>query len=149
MIHALAFRELDEHAAGGCRVEKDDPFSLRSHARRVVDQLDPLRPAAGQGVVQILYGEADVMNAWPALVDEAGDGRIGGVGLEQLDERVARGESGNVSTVRILEWVLTEAEEIAIEGKHLVDRAHGDSDVRDASSTTSGGWHENRAPYLV
>jgi hypothetical protein len=42
-----------------------------------------------------------------------------------------------------------QSEEIAIEGKHLVDRTHGDSDVRDARSTTSGGWHENRAPFMV
>jgi hypothetical protein len=42
--------------------------------------------------------------------------------------------------------MVVEAQELSIEGKQLVDRAHGDSNVRDACSTTSAGWHENRAP---
>jgi hypothetical protein len=45
--------------------------------------------------------------------------------------------------------MVIETQEISIEGKQLVDRANGNSNVRDARSTTSGGWHENRAPYLV
>ena len=55
-------------------------------------------------------------------------------------------ETGNASTVGIVERMVVEAQELAIEGKQLVDRAYGDSNVRDARSTTSAGWHENRAP---
>ena len=130
-------------------MQKRDSFSLRSHTRRFIDQLDPLRTAAGEGAVQILNGEADVMEAWSATVDESRDRGVGGVGLEQLDERITGREAGDVSTVRILERMIVEAEQISIERKQLVDRAYGDSNVRDARSTTSGGWHENRAPYLV
>jgi len=130
-------------------VEKSDSFSLRSHTWCFIDQLDPPRTAAGEGAVQILDGEADVMEAWSATVDESRDRGVGGVRLEQLDERVAGREAGDVSTVRILERMIVEAEEISIERKQLVDRANGDSNVRDARSTTSGRWHENRAPYLV
>jgi hypothetical protein len=130
-------------------VEKSDSFSLRSNTRRLIDQLDPPRTAASEGAVQILDGEADVMYAWSATVDESRDRGVGGVRLEQLDERIAGRKAGDVSTVRILERMIVEAKEISIERKKLVDRANGDSNVRDARSTTSGGWHENRAPYLV
>lgn len=130
-------------------MEKGDSFSLCSQAWFVIDQLDPPRAAAGEGVVQILDGEANVMNAWSATIDESRDRGLGGVGLEQLDERVTGCEAGDVSTVRIRERMLIESEEISIERKQLVDRANGDSNVRDARSTTSGGWHENRAPYVV
>ena len=63
-------------------MEKGDSLSLRPYARRVVDQPDTFGPAAGEGVIQIVNRKADVMNAWTATVDEPGDRRIGGVGLE-------------------------------------------------------------------
>ena len=130
-------------------MEKGDSFSFCSHARLVIDQLDSPRPAACEGVVQIVDGKTNVMNAWSAAIDESRDRGVGGVGLEQLDERVAGRETGNVSTIRVLERNVVEAKEISIEWKQLVDRAYGDSNVRNARSTTSGGWHENRAPYVV
>jgi hypothetical protein len=130
-------------------VEKGDSLSLRTYAWRVIDQLDSPRSATGERVVQIGDGEADVMDAWAATVDEPRDRRIGCAGLEQFDERVSGGEAGDVSSVGIFERMLIETQEISIEGKQLVDRAHGNSNVRDARSTTSGEWHENRAPYLV
>jgi hypothetical protein len=130
-------------------MKKGDSLSFGAHARCFVDQPDSSGAATGQGVVQILDGKADMMNTGTATVDESRDRRIVGPRLEQLDELRACGKAGNASTIGILEWMIIEAEKITIEGKHLVDRAYGDSNVRDTRSTTSSGWHENRAPYMV
>jgi len=147
--HALIFRELDEYTASGGRVEKGDSLSLRAHAWSLVDQSDTSLATAGERVVQIGDGEADVMNAGPAPLEKFRDRRVARKRLEQLDELRAGSETCNASTIGIVERVFLEAEQVTIEVKHLVDRAHGDSNVRDARSTTSSGWHENRAPYMV
>ena len=132
-----------------CGVEKGDSLSLRSNARSVIDQAYAFVPATGEGVVQIFNGKANVMDAGPASLEKFRDRRIGRKRLEQLDELWSGGKASDASTVGILERMIVEADQITIERKHLVDRAHGDSNVRDARSTTSGGWHENRAPYMV
>ena len=54
-------------------MEKGDSLSLGAHAWRVIYQRDSLRAAAREGVVQIMDGKANVMNAWAATVDEPGD----------------------------------------------------------------------------
>ena len=130
-------------------MEKGDSLSLRSNARSVIDQAHPFVPAAGEGVVQIFNGKANVMDTGPASREKFRDRRIGRAWLEQLHDLWSGGKASDASTIGILERMLVEAEQITIERKHLVDRAHGDSNVRDARSTMSGGWHENRAPYMV
>jgi hypothetical protein len=130
-------------------MEKGDSLSLRAHARRVVDETNASIATAGEGVIEIGNDEADMMDARPAAIDESCDRRIGSVRLEELYQLGTGREAGDTGTIRIPEWMFIQSEEIAIEGKHLVDRTHGDSDVRDARSTTSGGWHENRAPFMV
>lgn len=130
-------------------MKKGDSLSFRSHARRVINEPDTTFAAASEGVIEIRYGEADVMDARTATIDEARDRRVGGGRLEELDKLGSGREAGDAGAVGILERMVVQSEEIAIEGKHLVDRTHGDADVRDARSTTSGGWHENRAPYMV
>lgn len=133
-------------------MEKGDSLSLRTHAWCSIDQTDSFLPAAGEGVVQILNGKADVMDTRTAALEKLRDRRVWGIGgerLEELDELRPRREAGNAGTVGIVERMLVETEKITIEGKQLVDRAHGDSNVRYARSTTRSGWHENRAPYMV
>lgn len=130
-------------------MKKGNSLSFRAHARRVVDETNAPVATAGQGVIEIGNDEAYVMDARPAAIEKSRDRRIGSIRLEELHQLGTGREAGDPGTIRILEWMIIQSEEIAIEGKHLVDRAHGDSDVRDARSTTSGGWHENRAPCLV
>ncbi len=130
-------------------MEKGDSLSVRSDARSVIDQAHPLLPATGEGVVQIFNGKANVMDARAASREKFRDRRIGRERLEQLHELWSGGKASDASTIGILERMIVEADQITIERKHLVDRVYGDSNVRDARSTTSGGWHENRAPDMV
>ena len=130
-------------------MKKGDSLSFCAHARRVVNEPDTTFAAAREGIIEIRNDEANVMDARAAAVEKSRDRRVGGGGLEKLHQLGSGREAGDAGTIGVLEWMIIQSEEITIEGKHLVDRAHGDANVRDARSTTSGGWHENRAPYMV
>jgi hypothetical protein len=116
-------------------MEKGDTFPLGSLAWGLVDQSNTRCTTTLEGIVEVVDGEADVMDAGTSSGDELADGRVRMVGLEQLDERFASGEASDASTVRVIEIDFREAEEIAVEGENLVERAHGDSHVGDASCT--------------
>ena len=139
--------QFDQHAARAAGVEERDALALRTGAGRLVDEPDAGGAAARQGGVQILDGEADVMDAGAALREEPGDGRVRGLGLEQLDERVAGLESGNAGTIRIIEPHLGHAEDIPVERQERVEGMHRDSNVRDAGASGLG-WHGNSAPAV-
>ena len=63
------------------------------------------------------------------------------LGLEQLDEGVTGGKAGDARTIGVVEWNLGEAEEVAVEGKDLVECAHGDPDVGDARGAAGHVGH--------
>src|SRR4051794_32538905 len=106
-------------------MEERDTFPICTESWRLVDQSDARGPAAGEGVVQIVDGEADVMNAGPPFREEPADRTVRRAALEQLDERVAGGEARDQGAVGIVEGHLGQTEEVAIEGQDLVERAHG------------------------
>ena len=81
------------------------------------------------------------MDSGAAFGDELADGRVGTLGLEQLDEGVTRGESGDPRTVGVVEGNVGEIEQIAVEGKDLVERTHGDADVSDARGAAGDVGH--------
>ncbi|MDB4882401.1 MAG: hypothetical protein JWL95_1167 [Gemmatimonadetes bacterium] len=58
-------------------------------------------------------------------------------GLEQLDERFTGLKPGDRGTIRIVEVDLGESEQIAVEGKDLVEGAHGNPNVGDAGAAGS------------
>ena len=122
-------------------MEKRDTFPLRAEPRRLVDQSKASVAATREGTVEIVDCEADVVDAWAAFGDELADGRVRVLGLEQLDERVTRGKAGDVRAVGVVERDVGEAEQIAVEGKDLVERTHGDPDVGDARGTAGDVGH--------
>ena len=62
--------------------------------------------------------------------------------LEQLDEGGVSGrEAGDACTIGVVERNLGKSEQIAVEGKNLVERAHGDSNVSDAGGTARDVGH--------
>ena len=70
-------------------MQKRDAFAFGTDAGSVIDESDPFAAAAVECSIQIVDGEADVMDAGPAFGDELGNGRIGSLSLEQLDQGVA------------------------------------------------------------
>ena len=116
-------------------MEEGDTFPLGALAWGLVDQSNTRSTAALERTVEVVDGEADVMDAGTTFGDELADGRIRMVGLEQLDERFAGDEARDAGTVGVVEADFREAEQVAVEGENLVERAHGDPHVGDASCT--------------
>jgi hypothetical protein len=78
--------ELDEHAGRGAGMEEGDTFSLGAEPGGVVDESDAGSPAAGKRLIQVVDGEADVVDAGASLGDELANRALGRLGLEELDE---------------------------------------------------------------
>jgi hypothetical protein len=122
-------------------MEEGDTFPFRAQAGRLIDEADSSGAAAGEGTVEIVDGEADVMDAGPTFGDELADRRIRMFGFEQLDEGFTGREAGDPGTICIVESDLGHAEQIAVEWKDLVERAHGDPDMGDARGTAGHVGH--------
>lgn len=116
-------------------MKEGDTFPLGTDSGCRVDEAETGIAAAVQRVVEVVDFEADVMNAWAALGDELGDGRIGRRGLEQLDQGVAGGEAGNAGAIGMIKRHGGHAEDVVVEGQELVDSMDGDADMRDARTT--------------
>ena len=90
--------------------------------------------AFADGRFQVVDGEADVMNAGAAPGDELADRRVRGLRLEQLDQGVTGLESGDSCPIGVVERYFGQPQEVPIEGQDLIERVHGDPDVRDGGS---------------
>ena len=123
-------------------MKEGNALPLGADAGRLVDEPETGVAATGQGAVEVVDFEADVMNARSALRDELGDGRIRRFRLEQLDEGAASSEAGNAGTIGVIERRGGHAEDVAVEGQELVEAVNGDADVRDARATRGGFLQE-------
>jgi len=56
------------------------------------------------------------------------------LGLQQLDERVTGGESGDARAVTVAEWDFGEAKHVAKERNGVAKCAHGETEVRNAGA---------------
>ena len=83
----------------------------------------PAADSVSSVAVEVVHGEADMMNAGPAPGDEPGDRRVVLAGFEQFHQRIAGGEPGDGGAVGVVERHLGHAEHVAVEGQQR-RRAH-------------------------
>ena len=121
-------------------MEERDAFLFRADSGGFVDEADASGAASLERGVEIFDGEADVVDARAALLDEAPDGRIRRFCFEQLDERFASIKSRDAGAVGIIQRDFRQIENVAVERQDLVEKAYRDSDVGETRSTR-GGWH--------
>lgn len=114
------------------------PFGTNSGS--LINQSNAGGAASFKGGDQVVDAKAHVMDSRAALLYEPADRRIRRFGLEELDERLTGGQASNPGSVGVVQRDLGEPEDVAIEGKDLVEGADRDADVRDARSSR-GGWH--------
>jgi len=124
-------------------VEKGDPLSLGPEARCLVDELDAMRLTTGEGAVEILNREANVMDAGAALPEELPNGGFGLVWFQQFDQRFPGDESHDARTIGVIERGLGHAEDIAVEGDDRREGFDGDAEMGDAGS--AWGWRSHGA----
>lgn len=126
-------------------MEKSDPLSFGAKAGLLVDETNARHPAALERELDVVDVEADVMYAGTAPGDEPIDRGVVRRGLQQFDERLAGGEPGNAGTVSVVERNLWKAEDVAVEGKDVVERADGDADMGDPGASTLVKGHGDHA----
>jgi len=112
-------------------VNEGDSLSLGADARGLIHQLDSCVAALGEGRVEIIHREADVMNPRPPLRQEARDGRFLVSGLEQLYERLTRVEADDPRSVGIFEVDLGQSKDVPKERQAICEGLHGDANVGD------------------
>ena len=115
-------------------MKKSDPFSFGSNARRLVDKSESGGATSVQHRIEIVDGETNVMNTGATLGDELANRTLRRLGLEEFNERLSGNEPGNASAICVIERRFAKAEHIAIKGKNLVERPHGNADMGDACS---------------
>ena len=120
-------------------MQEGDPFPLGTDARDLIDQLDPSGATTLQRDVEVIDGEAHVVNARPFLLDEARDRRRGVFTFQQLDQRFAGHEAGYARSVAVVELDLFKAQDIPIEWSTVGEGSDGDSDVGNSRSAR-GCW---------
>ena len=96
-------------------MQEGDAFAFRAPPWLRVDHDDSGGTASLQGIVEVVDGEAKVVNSSAALLDELGDRRSGGGGLEHLDERVTGGVARDARPVGVGERYLGQAEDVVQE----------------------------------
>jgi len=117
-----------------------DSLSFRANSGSLINQSDAGGAASFKGSDQVVDAKAHVVDSRAALLYEPANRRIRRFGLEQLDERLPGRQASNPGSVGVVQRDFGEPEDVAIEGKDLVEGADRDTDVRDARSSR-GGWH--------
>jgi hypothetical protein len=133
--------ELDEDAAGGRRMQKRDAFVFGAHAGHLIDQTNTCTTATIECSVQIIDGEADVVNAGSAFRDELADRGVRLPRFEEFDKRVACAEAGDPRTIGIVERYGGKSENVAVKRKDGIERIDSDANVRDSGATSRGVVH--------
>ena len=94
-------------------MEEGNALSFGSDPRDLVHQCHARSAALREHRVEVVYGEAEVVNAGTALFNEARNRRVGTVGFEEFDEHVTGDESANARTIAVGEWLVSESEYVA------------------------------------
>jgi hypothetical protein len=118
-------------------VQEGDAFAFGSDPREFVHQRYAGRATLREHRVEVVDGETQVMDAGTALLDEAGDRRVGTLRFEQFDKRVTGGESSDARAVAIIERYWLKGQDVTKEGRGFVNGSDGEADVRDARCA---GW---------
>ena len=120
-------------------MEKRDSFSFRPDPRDIVDELNSRPAAALEGAIQIVDGEADVMQARASLRHEAADRRIGVRCFQQLHERASGIETRYARAIRVIQLDLVETKDVTKKRQIGSQGLYGNADVGDPDSAR-GCW---------
>ncbi len=116
-------------------MQKRDSFSLRSDARRLVDNLHTRGSAACEHGVKVVDGKADVMDSRPAPGQEARNRRVGIVGLKQLNEGLTGAEAHYVRPIGVVERNFGQPQNVPEKRKAPGEGLDCDSNVGYARAT--------------
>ena len=129
----LSLAELDQHSAGGFRVEEGDSVSVRACSRAFVDEADALRFQLREDCFEVFHTIRGVVQLRCRIAAIACDRRIRIKRAKELDNRIA-GSEPDCFHALILNHVainLRETERLRVEFERRVEIANDDRDVID------------------
>ena len=121
-------------------MEKRNAFPFRTEPGGLVDELHAGGPASVECSNDVVDGKTDMVDSRATLGHETANRGIRSLGLEKLHQWLTGGQPGNSGSVGVVEGDFGEAEDVAIEGKDLVETADRDTNVGDPRSARDG-WH--------
>ncbi len=78
--------QFDQDARGRGRMEKRDAFTFRAKPGHFINQANACGATSVERCIDVVNGEADVMNPWTSFVDVPSDRRIVFGTFEQFNE---------------------------------------------------------------
>ena len=97
-------------------MQERNPFSFGTDPGRLVDQPQSGCSAARKRPVEVVHGEAHVMDAGAALGHEFPDWRVFGLGFEEFHQRFPGGYTRDGGAVGVVERNFGHPEDITIQG---------------------------------
>ena len=117
-------------------MKERDSLLLRTDPRGLIDETNAGCATPIESSVEVVHGEANMVNTGATFGDIAANRRVRGFSFEQFNERFASREADNRCTVGVVERDFWQIEDVAIERQDLFEGPHCNSDVRDAGSPT-------------
>ena len=121
-------------------MQEGDAFAFGADAGRLVDQPQSGCSAARKRPVEVVHGETHVMDAGAPLGHELPDGRVLGLGFEQLNQRFSGSDTRDGGAIGIVERNFGHSEDITIQGHERIEGLHSDPYVCDARAATGFTW---------
>lgn len=90
------------------------PFAFSAKARRLVDEPQSGSSAARKRLVEVVHGEAHVMDAWAAFGHELSDGRVSRLGFEKFNQRFSGSYARDSGAIGVVERDLGHTEDITV-----------------------------------
>jgi len=130
MIWVGGADDLDQYPPGAVGVDEEVGVAPGAEADGVVDEADAVGLEAGEGGGKVVGVKGDVVEAFAAAGEEAGDGGCFGGGFEELEAGVTEGEHGGADLLvgDFFGGGDVEAEQL-VEGAGGCDGVDGDAEM--------------------
>lgn len=122
-------------------MQECDSLSFCSDAGRLVDQSDSSGTTLRERLIEVIDGEADVVDPGSPPRDEAADRGILIHCLEELDEGPPSVEPRDVRSVHVSKPYRLHLENFTTERSEIFQRSDSDSDVRDSRALGGSRRH--------
>ena len=121
-------------------MQEGDSLAFGAESRRLVDQPQSGCSATRKRPVEVVHGEAHVMDAGATLGYEFPDGRVFRLGFEQFHQRFSGSDTRDSGAISVVERNFGHPEDITVEREQRIEGLHGNPDMGDARASAGYTW---------
>ena len=121
-------------------MQEGDALAFGADAGRLVDQPQSGCSATRKRPVEVVHGEAHVMDAGAPLGHKLPDRRVFGLGFEQFHQRFSGSDTRDSGAVGVVERNFGHPEDITIEREQRIEGLYGNPNVGDARAAAGYIW---------